>query len=62
MCQAPLGRYVLKEIEQGRLPSDLACRQRFSRDVAVTPQVISQQHALADYDQLLLNPQAVAHG
>lgn len=61
-CQAPLGRYVLKCIEQGELPSELQCRQRFTDDATLIPQVTGKQHALASYDQLLLLQQEVAHG
>lgn len=52
-CEAALGRYVLKQIEQGSLPTEIQCRQRFVAEPKVIPLVSSKQHALGDYDQLL---------
>ena len=52
-CQDSLGRYVLKSIEGGELPSNLQCNKRFSTDTAVIPLITAKQHLLADYDQLL---------
>jgi hypothetical protein len=52
-CEAALGRYVLKHIDQGELPGELQCRQRFSVEATVIPLIPSQQHPLAPYDQLL---------
>jgi transposase InsO family protein len=53
-CEAALGRYVLRHIEQGELPSELQCRQRFtSAEATVIPLMTGKQHSLGDYDQLL---------
>jgi len=53
-CEGALGRYVLSHIEQGDLPSERDCHQRFSDDLTrVMPVIPSHQHALDDYDQLL---------
>ena len=60
-CEAALGRYVLNGIEQGSLPSERQCQQRFGHETTVIPLIQSRQHALADYDQLLTS-QEVTHG
>jgi hypothetical protein len=52
-CEAALGRYVLQKIEQGELPSELQCAQRFGDAAKVIPLITANQHPLADYDQLL---------
>lgn len=55
-----LGRYVLSGIDSGELPSNHQCAKHFGAHSTVVPLVHAQQHALADYDQLI--PQAVSHG
>ena len=52
-CESALGRYVLKAIDQGELPSELQCRQQFSTETTVIPIIPNQQHSLDAYDQLL---------
>lgn len=52
-CECALGRYVLKQIDLGNLPSDHQCQQRFGKPTRVIPLITTQQHALDDYDQLL---------
>ena len=52
-CESALGRYVLKAIDLGGLPSELKCRQQFSAETRVIPIISSQQHRLDAYDQLL---------
>lgn len=59
-CEPALGRYVLKHIDQGELPSELQCWQRFGVEATVIPLIIAKQHDLGDYDQLL--GQEVQHG
>jgi hypothetical protein len=54
-CEAALGRYVLRGIEAGKLPSELQCGKRFGDVAEVIPLIKSNQHPLADYDQLLDN-------
>jgi transposase InsO family protein len=54
-CEAALGRYVLRGIEAGKLPSELQCGKRFGDVAEVIPLIKSNQHPLADYDQLLEN-------
>lgn len=60
-CESALGRYVLKQIEQGQLPTELQCRQRFVAETTVIPLVTGKQHVLSDYDQLLMSRE-VRHG
>jgi len=52
-CEAALGRYVLKQIDQGNLPSEHQCQQRFGEVTRVIPLIATRQHALGNYDQLL---------
>ena len=52
-CESALGRYVLKQIDLGNLPSDHQCQQRFGKPTQVIPLITTRQHALGDYDQLL---------
>nr|WP_208022274.1 IS21 family transposase [Aestuariicella hydrocarbonica] len=61
-CESALGRYVLKHIDRGELPSELQCRKHFSGDATVVPLIVTKQHALGDYDQLLNRSQEVHHG
>lgn len=62
-CESALGRYVLSRIEQGELPSELHCRQRFSKESStVVPIITARQHSLNDYDALLTPSQEVQHG
>lgn len=60
-CESSLGRYVVRHIDAGTLPSELQCSQRFSGDTVVVPFVSSKQHPLNDYDELLKQPQEVKH-
>lgn len=57
-CEATLGRYVLSAIEQGTLPSERKCQQRFTDQSTIIPLIPNHQHALSDYDQLLTEPLA----
>ena len=59
-CESALGRYVLNHIDQGELPNELQCRQRFGVESTVIPLITGKQHNLGDYDQLL--GQEVQHG
>jgi transposase InsO family protein len=52
-CEGELGRYIVKFIEQGELPSEIQCSKRFSSDTTSVPIILEKQHKLADYDQLL---------
>lgn len=52
-CEQTLGRYVLAGIAAGNLPDNLRCRQRFSDESSVVPELQSTQHLLTDYDALL---------
>ena len=61
-CEGPLGRYVLRHINQGKLPSESQCQERFGETARVIPLITSQQHALEGYDQLLSHPAEVQHG
>lgn len=61
-CEAALGRYVLRSVDCGELPSDVQCRQRFGGEATVIPLVVSKQHNLSDYDQLLGRAREVQHG
>ena len=61
-CQDALGRYVLKQIANGRLPSELQCRRRFTGEATVIPLISGKQHDLDSYDQLLTEPKAVQNG
>jgi hypothetical protein len=61
-CETALGRYVLKLIDQGQLPSELACAKRFGGTAEVIPLVTSTQHKLTDYDELLEQVQEVTGG
>ncbi len=61
-CQDALGRYVLKGIDRGELPSNLHCNKRFTGDATVIPLITAKQHTLADYDQLLSSAQEVQRG
>lgn len=61
-CEGPLARYVLRHIDQGKLPSELQCHERFGEAPRVIPLITSQQHALGDYDQLLQRSGEVQHG
>jgi len=60
-CEAALGRYVLRQIEKGKLPDALQCAKRFGNGIKIVPLVTSNQHDLADYDQLLAASQEVHH-
>lgn len=60
-CEAALGRYVLKHIDQGVLPSDLQCSKRFCSEATVVPLIANKQHGLDDYDELLEPMQEVQH-
>lgn len=61
-CEGPLGRYVLRHIDQGKLPSESQLQERFGEVTRVIPLITSQQHALGGYDQLLSQPTEVQHG
>ncbi len=61
-CESALGRYVLKHIEHGELPSELQCRKRFTGDATVVPLIAAKQHSLGEYDQLLNPSQEAQHG
>lgn len=49
-----LGRFVLEGIEQGRLPSVFDCEDRFMPPISPIPNVTVEQHALSQYQSLLL--------
>jgi len=62
-CEEALGRYVLKGIDRGELPSEKQCRQRFGHEgIIMIPTIKTQQHTLSDYDQLLTLPQEAHYG
>jgi len=52
-CEEELGRYVLKQWQQQSLPSIEQCQKRFAPTSIDIPQVVTEQHALIGYDQLL---------
>jgi hypothetical protein len=53
---------VLRHIDQGKLPSEPQCQERFGEVTRVIPLITSQQHALGGYDQLLSQPVEVQYG
>ncbi len=61
-CEDALGRYVLKHIDQGELPSEHQCWQRFGQVARIVPLITGRQHALGDYDQLLSRQAEGQHG
>lgn len=52
-CEQALGRYVLKNYEQGKRVSLDMCRNMFGDSSVIIPEVVSQQHNISDYDALL---------
>lgn len=52
-CEEQLGRYVLKQWQQQSLPSIEQCQKRFAPTSIDAPQIVTEQHALIGYDQLL---------
>jgi hypothetical protein len=52
-CEQMLGRYVLKNYEQGKRVSIDMCRQFFSPISVPVPSIVSHQHPISDYDVLL---------
>lgn len=52
-CEQALGRYVLKNHEQGKRISIEMCRKMFGPSSVVIPNIVSQQHQISDYDMLL---------
>lgn len=61
-CEGALGRYVLRQIDQGKLPSEQQCLQRFGKPPQVIPLITSRQHPIEDYDQLLSSQVTSSHG
>jgi hypothetical protein len=61
-CEGPLGRYVLRCIDQGELPNEHRCRERFGQVPQVIPLITRRQHALGGYDQLLTQRVEGQHG
>ena len=59
-CEQVLGQFVLAAIARGELPDNLSCRRRFSHEHSVVPELHVVQHALSDYDTLLVG--GMAHG
>lgn len=51
-CEAALGRFVLRQLEQGMQPNLSDCRAHFVPDIDVPP-LVAQQHQLSDYNQLM---------
>ena len=52
-CEQALGRYVLKNYEEGKRVSIDMCRKMFGESTVIIPEVVSQQHNISDYDALL---------
>jgi hypothetical protein len=52
-CETALGRRVLSALEQGRKASIQSCRDRFGSQTIEIPALLSQQHSLSSYDQLM---------
>ncbi|WP_070375682.1 IS21 family transposase [Colwellia sp. PAMC 20917] len=52
-CEHALGRYVLKNHEQGKFISIDMCRKLFAPSTLVIPNIVSHQHQISDYDILL---------
>lgn len=52
-CEHALGRYALKNHEQGKLISIDMCRKLFAPSTVVIPNIVSHQHQISDYDSLL---------
>jgi hypothetical protein len=52
-CEQALGRYVLKNQEQGKRISIEMCRKLFGPSTVAIPSIVSHQHSLSDYDTLL---------
>jgi len=51
--EMPLGRFIVNQLNAGRLPSLFDCQERFTdRDVDV-PKLNVMQHELSQYNQLL---------
>ena len=61
-CEGALGRYVLRHIDKGMLPSELQCSKHFSSGNSFIPSIVTIQHCLGDYDQLLGPVLEVSHG
>ena len=55
-------RTLYRFIDQGKLPSESQCQERFGEVTRVIPLITSQQHALGGYDRLLSQPTEVQHG
>jgi len=52
-CEQALGRYVLKNHEQGKRISIDTCRTMFGPSTVAIPPIVSRQHQISDYDALL---------
>lgn len=52
-CEAALGCYVLKEMARHQKPTINQCRAYFSDELIKIPSMISQQHELTSYDELV---------
>ncbi|MCI2282369.1 IS21 family transposase [Colwellia sp. MSW7] len=52
-CEDALGRYVLKNHEQGKRISIDMCRKLFGPSMVTVPNIVSHQHHISDYDSLL---------
>ena len=61
-CEGPLGRYVLRLIDEGQLPGEDQCRERFGQVPQVIPLIPRRQHAMGGYDQLLKQQVEGQHG
>ncbi|MEZ6853090.1 IS21 family transposase [Halodesulfovibrio aestuarii] len=53
-CEAALGRYVLSQIHSGAMPSIIQCEDRFLNKNVRRPELLVHQHALSDYQSLLM--------
>lgn len=52
-CESELGRYVLRQLENGKRATIDECRRRFSSNVVTIPVIPNQQHQISGYDALL---------
>lgn len=51
--ELPLGRFILNQLNVGRLPSLFDCQERFTTRKSEIPKLNVLQHALSQYNQLL---------